>query len=243
MAICGVLVSVQSKLSLSGWYREATKFLQIVGRDGALWLMLSGGVPGSSGSGPASDDADARSTEESRLRALFPQPEEAWRLGEGGDLLEVDAVPGHPTAVHLTVRRSVFKLGGLGRTETWTLAVPCKARFVAQLVGCGVAVPFAPGQVPGVALGPSNETHLQGALLPLGLASAAGGEEVTFLLEATALRVVSKSRGDAVLLLAVQDIEAVGFVTDLEPGGFSVSHGWHSAFPCCCAHHWPHPSF
>lgn len=250
MAICGVLVGVQSKLSLSGWYREATKFLQIVGRDGALWLTLSGGVPGSSGSGPAADDADASSSEESRLRALFPQSEESWRLGEGGDLLEVDAVPGHPTAVHLTVRRSVFKLGGLGRSETWTLSVPCKAFLVAQLAGCGVAVPFAAGQLPGVALGPNNETHLQGALLPLGLASASGVaqaaaaaarpngggngsgfEEVTFLLDATSLRVVSRLRGDALLLLAVKDIEAVGFVTDLEPGGFCVTHGERSAQP------------
>jgi len=240
MAYCGVLVGVQSKLSLSGWYREATKFLQIVGRDGSLWLTLSGGVPDGSGNSPSLSDPSSAPSEENRLRALFPQSEESWRLGEGGDLLEVDAVPGNPSALHLTVRRSVFKLGGLGRSETWSFSVPCKAFFIAQLVDCGVPVPFKAGQVPGVALGPNNETDLQGFILPLGLASASGEaqlrsqngsnnssnlEEVTFLFEATTMRVMSRARGDTVVSFAVKDIESVGFVTDLEPGGFSITHG------------------
>ena len=249
MAYCGVLVGVQSKLSLSGWYREATKFLQIVGRDGALWLTLSGGVPDSSGNGPSLSDPNSTPSEENRLRALFPQSEESWRLGEGGDLLEVDAMPGHSSALHLTVRRSVFKLGGIGRSVTWSFSVPCKALFLAQLVDCGVPVPFKAGQVPGVALGPNNETDLQGVILPVGFASASGlgqaasnssaiggdtrpwglnssnFEEVAFLFEATTMRAVSRARGDTVVSFAVKDIESVGFVTDLEPGGFSVTHG------------------
>jgi hypothetical protein len=99
------------------------------------------------------------------------------------------------------------------------LVVSSKALFLTKLLQAGVDIPFAPGQAPGLVLGPKKESTLLGNLMD---STGALGEAVSIVLEATTLWVHAK--GELLLTLEVKDIEAVRLVADLEPNGFLLQH-------------------
>jgi hypothetical protein len=146
MSFCEVIVVVRSR-----WFREATKYLRITGDLQYVTISEDGFT--------SQVDMMPKSIEDNDNTASENKTEQSWSLGDGGDIVSVDAIPGHPNDIVITVKTR-WRL-----SESWNLSIPKKALFLTLLLQTGHQIPFINNQLPGMLLGPKNESVIKGMLV------------------------------------------------------------------------------